>query len=88
MVAVHPHAHYEIHESFYDSWIAHHPRRTLEAYVNQYLEAKFIENNTVPSDLATVDELVAWFEPLFDAERRYMEALDAEERGVPSPQTS
>lgn len=74
---IHTH-HYEIHESFYDSWIANHPRRTLEAYVNQYLEAKFIENNPVPPDLATVEDLVAWFEPLFEAERRYMDALTAE----------
>ncbi len=28
---IHSH-HYEIHESFYDSWLAHHPRRTGGAY--------------------------------------------------------
>jgi hypothetical protein len=44
---IHTH-HYEIHESFHDSWIANHPRRTLEAYANQYLEAKFIENTPPP----------------------------------------
>lgn len=74
---IHPH-HYEIHESFYDSWISNHPRRTLEAYINQYMEAKFIEDNPVPPDLATVEDLVAWFEPLFEADRRYMDALTAE----------
>ena len=74
---IHTH-HYEIHESFYDSWISNHPRRTLEAYVNQYLEAKFIENNLVPPDLATVEDLVAWFEPLLEAERRFLDALSAE----------
>jgi len=74
---IHTH-HYEIHESFYDSWIANHPRRTLEAYFNQYVEAKFIENNLVSSDLATVEDLVAWFEPLFEAERRYMDVLTTE----------
>lgn len=74
---IHTH-HYEIHESFYDSWIARHPRRTLEAYVNQYLDAKFIEDNPVPSDFRTVGELVAWFEPLFDAEHRFMDSLSAE----------
>jgi hypothetical protein len=71
---IHTH-HYEIHESFYESWIANHPRRTLEAYVHQYLDAKFIENNPVPSDFVTVEELVAWFQPLFDAEHRYIDAL-------------
>lgn len=58
--------------------MSNHPRRTLEAYVNQYLEAKFIEDNPVPPDLATVEDLVAWFEPLFEAERRYMDALTGE----------
>jgi len=76
---IHTH-HYEIHESFHDSWIANHPRRTLEAYANQYLEAKFIENTPppLPPDLATVEDLLAWFEPLFEAERRYMDALTVE----------
>jgi hypothetical protein len=74
---IHTH-HYEIHESFYESWIAKHPRRTLEAYLNQYVEAKFIEDNPVPADLATISELVAWFGPLLDAERRYTDTLNAE----------
>lgn len=71
---IHTH-HYEIHGSFYDSWIANHPRRTVEAYVNQYLEARLIEENCVPRDLATVEDLVKWFEPLFEAEARFMGAL-------------
>ena len=41
---IHTH-HYEIHDSFWESWSAKHPRRTLEAFINQYLEAKFIEDN-------------------------------------------
>ncbi len=47
---IHTH-HYEVHSDFYDSWIANHPRRTGEAYLNQYLEAKFIDNNPIPHDL-------------------------------------
>jgi hypothetical protein len=74
---IHTH-HYEIHESFYESWIGNHPRRTLEAYFNQYIEAKFIEDNPVPAHPVTIGELVAWFGPLFDAERRYLDALKAE----------
>jgi len=43
--------HYRIKDDFYDSWIANHPRRTGEAYFNQFIEAKFIDNNPIPSDL-------------------------------------
>jgi len=71
---IHSH-HYDIHESFYESWIANHPRRTAEAYVNQFIEAKFIEDHTVPDNFTTISELVAWFDPLFEAERRYMDSL-------------
>jgi hypothetical protein len=47
---IHTH-HYEVDADFYNSWIANHPRRTGEAYLNQYLEAKFISNNPIPRDL-------------------------------------
>jgi hypothetical protein len=62
--------HYDIQGSFYDSWIANHPRRTAEAYKHQYLDAKFIDQNSVPRDPATIAELVDWFGPLLEAERR------------------
>lgn len=71
---IHTH-HYEIHDSFWESWSAKHPRRTLEAFINQYLEAKFIEDNPIPNDLGTIEELVAWFEPLFAAERAHMDSI-------------
>jgi hypothetical protein len=63
---IHTH-HYEIVESFFDSWMALHPRRTGEAYWTQFLEAQFISNNTVPRAV-TLDELVEWFQPLLEAE--------------------
>jgi hypothetical protein len=66
---IHSH-HYELHDSFYDSWLGMHPRRTAEAHRNQYYEAKFIENNPVPRELSDLDDLVAWFKPLLDAERQ------------------
>lgn len=47
---IHTH-HFEIVESFHDSWLAHHPRRSGEAYRNQFLDAKFIDNHTVPKRL-------------------------------------
>lgn len=47
---IHTH-HWERQDNFYDSWIAHHPRRTGEAYLNQYFDAKFIDNNPIPLGL-------------------------------------
>ncbi len=63
---IHTH-HYESYPNFYDSWIANHPRRTGEAYINQFIDAKFIENNPIPKDL----ELIAlwdWFNQFKEAE--------------------
>lgn len=64
---IHTH-HYDILESFYESFVAKHPRRSIEAYWNQYWEAKFISNNTVPKSFTSFDELAAWYKPLVDAE--------------------
>lgn len=63
---IHTH-HYEVHADFYDSWIANHPRRTGEAYLNQYLEAKFIENNPIPKNL-DFPRLWEWYEQFKEAE--------------------
>jgi hypothetical protein len=65
---IHSH-HYDVHKSFFDSWIAKHPRRTGEAYRNLYMEAKFIHPNPVPQD-ATLDALRTWYGPLKAAEAR------------------
>lgn len=65
---IHTH-HYEILESFFDSWMANHPRRTGEAFISQYFDVQFIDNNTVPRDVGSLAELVQWFEPLLSAER-------------------
>lgn len=63
---IHTH-HYEVHSSFYDSWIANHPRRTGEAYINQYWEAQFIDNNPLPKDLS-FPRLWEWLTPLKEVE--------------------
>lgn len=63
---IHSH-HYEIHSSFYESWIANHPRRTGEAYINQYWNAQFITNNPIPEKFSFTD-LWAWFKPLKQVE--------------------
>lgn len=65
---IHTH-HFEIHDDVYDSWILNHPRRTGEAYLNQFINAHFIEKNPVPRNVAH-DSLINWFQPLFDAEQR------------------
>lgn len=49
--------HYDIHDDFYDSWPANHPRRSGDATRNQYWEAKFVSSNRVPNDFETVDDL-------------------------------
>jgi hypothetical protein len=65
---IHTH-HYDIFDDFFSSWMAGHPRRTGEAYVSQFWHAQFITENPVPRRVGTLDELIAWFEPLFEVER-------------------
>lgn len=66
---IHTH-HYRVENNFYDSWIANHPRRTGEAYWNQFIEAKFIENNPLPKE-ANFDELWEWFGVLQEVEDKH-----------------
>lgn len=51
---IHTH-HYEIHNSFYNTWLANHPRRSCEAAWQQFYEAKFIEENPMPKALGFTD---------------------------------
>lgn len=57
---IHTH-HYEVHNNFYDSWIANHPRRTGEAYLNQYYWGKIIEDNPIPKEVG-FPELWEWYD--------------------------
>jgi hypothetical protein len=66
---IHSH-HYEIHKNFYESWIARHPRRTGEAWWNQYMEAKFLPDNRIPKD-ASFPELWDWPEPFIEPEQLF-----------------
>lgn len=59
--------HYEVNADFYSSWIANHPRRTGEAYLNQYLEARFIDNNPIPRDY-DFQTLWRWYKQFNNAE--------------------
>lgn len=65
---IHTH-HYEVNADFYHSWIANHPRRTGEAYLNQYLEAKFISQNPIPRNL-DFPALWSWYEQFKTAENK------------------
>lgn len=64
---IHTH-HYDVLDSFYDSFIAKHPRRSLEAYWNQYIEAKFIPDNPVPQQFANFEAMSEWYGPILNAE--------------------
>ncbi len=68
---IHTH-HYEIHSSFFDSWIIRHPRRSGEAWWNQNIQACFIEDNRVPQ-FESIKELKSWFVPLIEAEQLAIE---------------
>lgn len=68
---IHTH-HYETHSSFYDSWIANHPRRTGEAYINQYWNAQFIENNPIPKELS-FPKLWDWYDQLKQVEEQHID---------------
>ena len=63
---IHSH-HYRVEQDFYDSWIANHPRRTGEAYINQFLMAKFIENNPLPKN-SDFNALWNWYKGLHSYE--------------------
>jgi hypothetical protein len=64
---IHSH-HYEVHDTFYESWISKHPRRTCEAAFQQFYEAKFIDQNPVPAGVG-FDHLYRWVSTLTDFEQ-------------------
>jgi hypothetical protein len=63
---IHSH-HYEVYDDFYSSFIANHPRRTGEAWWNQFADARFTTPNPLPRG-ASVEQLGDWLEPLLTAE--------------------
>jgi len=63
---IHTH-HYECHTRFKESFLFNHPRRSVEAFHNQFIEAKFIANNPVPLKL-DLPQLHDWFRPLIEAD--------------------
>lgn len=63
---IHTH-HYDVWPDYFDSWLARHPRRGIDQYVRQYLEAQFIDENPVPRDVS-LEELATWFDHLIAKE--------------------
>ncbi|MDO8730482.1 MAG: hypothetical protein Q7J69_04780 [Candidatus Omnitrophota bacterium] len=55
--------HYETLTDFYESYLARHPRRSGEAYMNQFIEGKFTEDNPLPKSVG-FEELEKWAQPL------------------------
>jgi len=64
---IHSH-HYEICDSFYDSFLGIHPRRSVEAWWNQFLEVKWLMAHKVPTSFESFQDLMDWFQPLITAE--------------------
>jgi hypothetical protein len=60
---IHSHHFDSVRSDFFESWVAKHPRRSIEAFSNQYLMARFIEDNPLP-ECSTLEELWAWLKPL------------------------
>lgn len=65
--------HYDIRSDFYDSWIANYPRRTGEAFYNQYIRNSWegcLEKNPLPARVG-FEELWEWFDRLYEDEFKY-----------------
>jgi hypothetical protein len=61
--------HYRTYTNLRDSMLVRHPRRSGEAFLNQYIDGKFLEGNPV-IEAKALDELHSWFRPLIEAEQR------------------
>ena len=62
--------HYDVDSDFYDSFLAHHPRRTGEAYWAQNMMAEFPMNNPIPRNI-NFPRLWSWFAKFKKAENAY-----------------
>jgi hypothetical protein len=66
---IHSH-HYGIHESFYDSTIGKHPRRSCEALWERVANARFVEGGIDFPKNMDFDSLYSWLEPIIAAEQK------------------
>lgn len=70
---IHSH-HYDYFNNYFDSRLALFPRRTFESYFHQF-EAEspdhaFQEQNPVPHNFDSLENMWKWFEPLIEAEEK------------------
>lgn len=63
---IHSH-HYRVHNDFYQSWIAKHPRRSCEAMWAQLMDVQFVEDHDIPKKVG-FEQMWKWYQPLIDAE--------------------
>lgn len=61
--------HYRVSTTFSESFLGIHPRRSIEAFISQYIHANFLEGNRVV-EARSMNELHEWFRPLIEAEDR------------------
>lgn len=47
---IHTH-HYEVVDDYFDSWLGKHPLRSVNQFVEQFLEAQFIDDSPLPRDV-------------------------------------
>ncbi|MDP2692910.1 MAG: hypothetical protein Q8O88_04695 [bacterium] len=70
---IHSH-HYDITDNYFGSSLAYNPRRTFESYFSHNLprttKEAFRNNNPVPQDFRTMEELWEWHKPLIEAEEK------------------
>ena len=78
---IHSH-HYDYCTNYFESVLAHFPRRTGERFMHQFMPTTpgeaFQEPNVVPQHFDTLEEMWDWHKPLIEAERVYYEELRGE----------
>ena len=62
--------HYQIHKSFFDSYLARFPRRSCDAFAESSLMCKFLEENKFPK-FENIEEMHKWIKPLIEEEEKY-----------------
>ncbi|MCC6951307.1 MAG: hypothetical protein IT433_07655 [Phycisphaerales bacterium] len=70
--------HWEVHHSFYHSWIARHPRRSCEAFFNATMMCAPESERPIPRELG-FPELWKWYQPMIDQENEYEAKRAAED---------
>ena len=65
---IHSH-HYQVHDNFFDSMVAHNPRRSVETQTKRFYGRREYESNRAPV-ARTLEELRSWYSVLVDGERR------------------